>query len=406
LRCNLSHFLKRSGTLLMRSPVIIFYFIKLNTHLLFNKLTKRKNVIFDINYVGSIQYVIPVINEITRRDLKIAVFISYGDKKIIRALPQLPANCFFPDFLIKYIEFCDIFISPTQWANCPKKGLKICMFHGQPSKNITFISDLIKNFDVLFFVGPLLNEFFELTFASQWRQSNKIRTYNVGYPKSDNLYNNIYTKSKVLRSLNLNEKKTTVIYAPSYEEGTSLREFGEDVIQQLVSLDINVLVKLHPVSLSPEGDPSGTKNIDWIGKLKKFEKFNNYRFLNTNLIDPYLIASDIMITDVSSVAFEFMGLDRPIIYFDSPKFYEKYLVDQFNLDPQSVKDNLFCNAGRHAGLIISTPEELKSAIFRSISNPFEFSSKRKEISKKLLYNPGNATIIAVDTIMDLMKMER
>ena len=397
--------LNQSALIFKKSLLSWVYAAKINGIFFLNRITRKKNILFLIDYTGSIQYVIPVIQEILERDGHIDIFIVYGDKKVIRKLAylQLPENHFFPNSFVKKIRFCDAFVSPTQWTDCPRDGFSICMFHGQPSKNITFLPELIQRFNGLFFIGPFQRVFFEVTFTPGWCQEHMIRTFDIGYPKSDNLYKNVYKKDEILHLLTLPQNRTTVLYAPSYEEGTSLREFGEEVIQELVQLDVNVLVKLHPASLSPEGDPSGTQNIDWVARLKKFECFENYRFLQTDIIDPYLVASDIMVTDVSSVAFEFMTLDRPIIYFDSPEFFERYLPGRFNFDPKSLKDNLFCNAGRQAGLIISTPEDLKSAISRSIANPSEFSIRRKEISEKLVYNPGHAAAAAADMVRKVIE---
>ena len=113
-----------------------------------------------------------------------------------------------------------------------------------------------------------------------------------------------------------------------------------------------------------------------------------------------------MITDVSSVALEFIVLDKPVIYIDCPEYFKKTLEKVYsefgNSNPDYVKNDPKANAGRHVGLIVKDINELPEAIYRSINNPTEFSDKRKKLAEKLCYNPGNASNVAANRILDLI----
>jgi hypothetical protein len=398
---------KKILKLLKKIPDVIIGFViaqKINLEFSWEKIKGRKIVIFEINYSGHIQYVEPVIKELSHQSPELLIYIAYGNIEVINDISHLPVSRtrLFPSWASKFLIFQDAFISPTQWSRCPVMGIKICMFHGQPSKNTTFIPKLIKKFNYLFFISPLQRDFFKMQVSEKNDVSKRIITFDIGYPKSDDFFTGKYKRNSILQSLGLNQDKITVIYAPSYEEGTSLREFGEDIITTLAGMDINLLVKLHPASLSPEGDIEGTQGINWVERLKKFDSFPNYRFLNTKVIDPYLVASDIMVTDVSGVALEFMNLNRPIIYFDSPKFYDNFLVKIIGNEAKNARENVFCNAGRNAGLGIQFPEDLPRAVRRSIDNPQEFSKQREEIIKNLTFNKGHSSEIFVKKLLNLI----
>ena len=85
-----------------------------------------------------------------------------------------------------------------------------------------------------------------------------------------------------------------------------MRESGEKIIENILKVEnINLIVKLHPISYCPENGPNYlfyTGGINWLEKLSRFNSYKNFRHVPTNDIDPILSASDVMITDVSSVA--------------------------------------------------------------------------------------------------------
>ena len=87
--------------------------------------------------------------------------------------------------------------------------------------------------------------------------------------------------------------------------------------------NINLIVKLHPISYCPEDGPNYefyTGGINWIERFKNLKHIKLQIFISSGSIDPYLSASDVMVTDLSSVALEFIMLDKPVIYIDCPEF--------------------------------------------------------------------------------------
>ena len=77
-----------------------------------------------------------------------------------------------------------------------------------------------------------------------------------------------------------------------------------------------------------------------------------FRLITDHDITPYLHLADVMVSDTSSVIYEFMVLDKPVVTFRTLAREDK-------------------------GVNIHKPEELRAALDRSLSDPEEFSSQRK-----------------------------
>jgi len=170
-------------------------------------------------------------------------------------------------------------------------------------------------------------------------------------------------------------------------------------------------VKLHPISYCPEDGPNYlfyTGGVNWIQRLSKFDSFLNFRHIPTNNIDPILSASDLMVTDVSSVALEFIMLDKPLIYIDCPEFFEKTLKKTYSnfgdATADFVRNDPKATAGRHVGKVIYEVDKLPDTIRRCLENPNELSQKRKNFAIQLSYNPGNAADTAAKQIMRMLAL--
>ena len=120
-------------------------------------------------------------------------------------------------------------------------------------------------------------------------------------------------------------------------------------------------------------------------------------------VDPGLVASDVLITCSSSVGFEFLALKRPVIYFDTPKFFHETLSNFFpamTFHPGPTEPR--STAGREFGLVVSDPNELPAAIEDVLSHPDQYPRRQAELPQRLIYNPGKAAEAAVSQIESLL----
>ena len=106
---------------------------------------------------------------------------------------------------------------------------------------------------------------------------------------------------------------------------------------------------------------------------------------------PYLAAADIMVTDHSSVGFEYLVLDRPLLIFDTPG-----LVEAARINPEKVA------LLRSAATVVHTVEELVSAAAAECVSPQHRSVERRRVAREMFHDPGRATDRAVALIREVL----
>jgi hypothetical protein len=109
---------------------------------------------------------------------------------------------------------------------------------------------------------------------------------------------------------------------------------------------------------------------------------------------PYLAAADVMITDHSSVGFEYLLLDRPLVRIEVPK-----LLEEANVNPEYVE------LLAEASLSVRTAGEAVNAVGHGINQPAQKSQARKEIATDLFHSAGSATSLAVKELYELLDLE-
>jgi len=371
-----------------------------------DKSKERKIVMFHVCSVGQIQYLLPIYNELKRRNLNYAYYFA-SDYSIQEKLNEIkfPMSHFVTTDIAEKLELTDIFLEAEIYGRGPQQAKRVFVGHGQPTKFTYWPDGRLKSFNYYFLNGELEKSMFEVIKQSNPEATKHIKLINTGYPKVDDLINGVYKKKEVLHDLGLEADRKTILYAPAWDPGGTLRTHGSKIVEKLLSLDkINIIVKLHPVSLEPVSSPYYnfyTGGVDWKKKFEVFNAFPNFRFVNDYFINPLLSCSDIMVTDFSGVALEFMVLDRPVIYIDCPEFYGKTQIEWGN-DPNMAKNDDRFNAGRNAGIVIHNLEELPKAIKRAFDDPGELSSERKSLIQDFLYNPGKGAQSTADAIIELL----
>lgn len=387
----------------------ILQLIIIETLMAWDRSHGKKILILYVEELGFIHYIMPVVQDLKKRNLPISFYIAtdYISFKNELAPFNVSKNRIFYPSICSWLWMADMFLSASVYGKGPKQAVRVNISHNLPTKVECYPREAVLNYNVHFLTGPLHRDQYENMFKKYKIQAKNIQILNIGYPKSDALLQGVYKREDVLRSLGLNPENPTLLYAPAWDYGASLRSFGEDVIEKLLTLkNINTLVKLHPVSYTPETSPNFefyTGGTNWIEKLSCFEKYPNFRHVAKYSIDPLLRASDVMITDVSSVALEFIALDKPVIYIDCPEFYEKTLK-KWGQDPELARNDERLNAGRNAGILIKDLSELVDSVKRSLIHPEEFSGERKALSKRLLYNSGKGARSAADAITKLLAL--
>lgn len=243
-------------------------------------------------------------------NIKIIQFCSRQYYKLIATSKYLMTDTSFLPFFIKR-EGQIIF---NTWHGTPFKCL------GKKSKNDYFsIGNVQKNFlasDYLLYP----NEYTRDHFIEDYMLEN-ISSANViltGYPRNTAFYDDV-SKNKIRKQLDL-EDKEVFAYMPTWREANDSKESISNsvyLLYNLLEIDKNLkdnqilYVNIHPLN---------KEDIDFniFNKIKEFpQEFETYQFLN---------AVDCLITDYSSVFFDFAITKRKIILFAYDQ--EQYLKNR------------------------------------------------------------------------------
>lgn len=211
----------------------------------------------------------------------------------------------------------------------------------------------------------------------------------VGYPKLDALAAGRVDGAPTRASLELAPGRPTVLYAPTYSPASSLHAAGDAIVEALAAAGMNVLIKLHDRSLDP--DPRYTGGIDWRARMRRLERPGQVAFVEAGDASPYLAAADLMVTDHSSVGFEYLVLDRPLLVFDVPG-----LIEAARINPEKVA------LLRSAADVASTPAGLVAAARRALAAPACLSPVRRRVASGIFHEPGTATSRALAMIEELL----
>lgn len=256
-------------------------------------------------------------------------------------------------------------------------------------------SDPLADFDVVFLVGPVFRE----GSLEDYRRRHpatitRLQFREIGLPKTDALFNAEARRDQVLQDLGLDPSRPTVCYAPTWERAASLEQAGVDIIEALGQLPVNVIVKLHHASLCTEPyewilrDGHGGK--DWRRILAEITtRRPNVKLAPGQDAVPYLIASDLLVSDASGVAYEFVLLDRPVVFFDVPKLFAKYGTNGIH------------HWGRVCGDVVPDVDALKSAVAENLAQPTRKHAERINWITRITYSRGDATAKAGRAILEL-----
>ncbi len=142
----------------------------------------------------------------------------------------------------------------------------------------------------------------------------------TGVPKLDPLFwGNYYNRENILKKLNLDPDKKTVLFAPSYKP--SCIPFIKDYIGNIAESH-NLIIKLHPYSWGGKYSSKSQSKI----YLKLAKKYPNIALIPKDDIDalPYVYCSDTVISDTSSVLAICLAVGKIGVIADFPYPKHKY----------------------------------------------------------------------------------
>jgi CDP-glycerol glycerophosphotransferase (TagB/SpsB family) len=213
----------------------------------------------------------------------------------------------------------------------------------------------------------------------------------VGYPKVDCLVDGSLDTAAIRQELRLDPRIPTVMYAPTWSPHSSLNAMGEEIIDRLASAGLQVIVKLHDRSYDRRERGSG--GIDWARRLSRYRHHPLVRVVRQPDGCPSMAVSDAMVSDHSSIAFEYLLLDRPLIVIDRPD-----LIIHARINPEKVKRL------RDAADVVDTADAMISSLGEALRRPNRLSVQRRRVATDLFHAPGTATERALAHLYGLIDL--
>jgi len=219
----------------------------------------------------------------------------------------------------------------------------------------------------------------------------------IGQPLVDPLIRGDFVRADILRGVSLDSEKKTVLYAPTWSHDfedaykkslfpkwmQSQEELLEEVCRFMEQMNLNFIIRLHRLA-----------DMWWSDKYDKIIKQsrNVMKMSSASHPDsvPYLFAADILVTDYSSIANDYIVLDRPMVYLEP--------------DYELFEDGFIAPPSFRAGDIVNNKEEFFAAVVNSLEDPQKYSARRREIAGKLHVSlDGRSTERAAQILLENIK---
>ncbi len=355
------------------------------------RLSSRRRILVEARIPMNLAVLRPLLN-VLRRDPRLTLWFTGVDRDDLRlAFAELGVSDQVISRRAAARRRIDLYINADPWeaTSLWRVDKRLNFFHGVAGKyDLDCPTQLPLGF----------NRYDCVAFPNEGRRNAYVaagivredRAVLVGYPKADVLMAESGQAHLAAAALGLDSNHPTAIFAPTFSPASALHVAGERIIETLLASGCNVIVKLHDRSL--DADPRYSGGIDWPGRLARFK---GPRFLLAASGDstPYVLASDLMITDHSSIGFEFCALDRPLIVFDVPE-----LIESARINRQKVE------LLRSAATVVASVPALEAAVRNALVAPDARSPERRRVAAEVFYRPGDATARALRLVYDLLQL--
>lgn len=217
----------------------------------------------------------------------------------------------------------DVIFAPGNEVPFFLRGLKTQIFHGFAGEKKGHFR-IRGYFDLYLTQGPYFTKRF-----NELRAIHKdFDVIETGWPKLDVYYKNHENFNAKKQDLIKTHKcKKIILYAPTFSPKLTSAPFLIEEIKTLANnKEYLILLKFHPLM-----------DKKWIFEYEQLANgYDNIVYVKDKDITQFLIISDLIISDTSSVVYEFLLLNKPVITFNSisTKISWKNLKTYKNLDKE------------------------------------------------------------------------
>ncbi len=256
-------------------------------------------------------------------------------------------------------------------------GLKhVQIFHGTSDKPFNFHRSLA-HYDLIVVPGPKMKKDIEKRGLTD---SSRIAV--IGYPKIDSFLHSPFDREGFTERKGLDGTRKTVLYSPTWDDPDGYSSFSRCIVTILRNLkDVNIIIKPHPNIL---------KYRPWqLFKAYIVKGKNAFFCTKSTSILPFMAVSDVLITDISSVAHEYLPFNRPIVFLN-PKPGEVIPEEHIWI--------------WHCGDVIVNRRDITRVVRDNLNNPEKYSAERQKALKEVFLDfDGESTRRFKEQINNLIR---
>lgn len=322
------------------------------------------------------------------------------DETMVRRLNELGISTFRKNSIRGILNIITSKYLVTTHNECisikSKNQIYISLWHGMPLKNMAFMEAKgnikgntlkrqekeSKKIDFLISTSKIMKLAMSSCFFIDPR-----KVITLGQPRNDYLFKKENKLKYLFGDVNLKEYKKIILYAPTFKSGKGrtdgissnnklidLKNYDEDELIRFLKKENYLLVlKLHPF------EEKNLKHIE--SKYIKILK-NNEMKIKLISLNEILNSIDLLITDYSSIYFDYLILNKPILFIDTD-------IEQYSKKRGFLLDK---NEFWRPGPIIKESKSFMVEVNRLLKDESYYRQERQLINSMInVYNDENSS---------------
>jgi len=237
------------------------------------------------------------------------------------------------------------------------------VWHGAGFKRLRWREKMLLDYDLAF----VTSEFFHKYESEKTGVPYKLKV--TGYPRTDILIKGSVSREKILKKLKIPPNRKNILYAPTISSKPKpffpwekLEVIVDEIERFCEQNNCNFLIRMHHDWYKRQ-----LKDVQKLKrKISQCKNIFDLSIENYRDVQPILYITDVLITDWSSIASDFLLLNRPIIFMDV-----ELPAEDFVLGPED-----------RVGYIVKNKQEFFEKLKEALENPNLFEDKRKQVIKK------------------------
>jgi len=353
---------------------------------------EQKYIVFYSEHRGYYPYFEGIIRELTKvHNMHLCYISSDFEDPIFRREDSRISTYYLNKLLPYFMIFVDSKLVIMTMTDLHQFHIKrsvrsvhyVYVFHALVSTHVQYREGAFDYYDTILCAGP--HHIKEIRNREQQKKLARKNLVQAGYYPIERIFVSLSLSKSIL-------KEKTILVAPSWGKGNILETCGHKLIEKLLQLGYDVILRPHPEALR--------RAPELVHSFK--EKFGeNKGFILEGLErgDESILKADLLITGWSGIALEYaFGTERPVLFLDVPRKIQNEKFEELQIEP-------FETAMRSEIGLVASIDEI-DIIEKSIEYLFEkrneYASRIRTIRPQAVYAFGRSSKVSAQSIVDLL----